>query len=130
MKARVKVTKRTPAQLRKRESALLDELCSQHGYMFADRLPERDRSTMMMRRVGKRTTLELGIALKIIAPAQGALGRMIVKERKKKLAKTRRMRPLAKIGPGPRETPGERRTRIAAIPDTAALDTDDDPVPA
>ncbi len=76
---------------------------------------------MMMRRVGGKTKLEIGIVFKIIVPGQGSFGRQITlgraQKRKAKIAKfeakakrglrraarraTNGMRPLHKIGPGP-----------------------------
>lgn len=100
--------KRTPAQLRKREGALVEELCAYHGYAFADTLPDRDKSTMMMSRVGKKTRVEMAFVFKIIVPIRSTLGRQIAARRariqadKRKKAEARKMRPLHKIGSGPR----------------------------
>lgn len=81
-----KSAKKTPAKLRTREEALFTELCAQHGYAFADTLPARDRSTMLATRKGGRLRLEGGVIVKLVVPADGALGRQIValREAKKK----------------------------------------------
>lgn len=79
--------KMTVAQKRKREATLLEELCLYHGYSFADTLPDRDKSTMLMSRVGKKTKLELGIVVKLMVPSGGALGKQILKRRTKQREK-------------------------------------------
>ena len=84
---KINTVKRTPAQLRKRESSLVEELCTHHGYMFSDTLPERDKSTMVMSRKGKRTKLEMAIVFKILVPMQSQLGRKIVLARAKRKPK-------------------------------------------
>jgi hypothetical protein len=105
---KINMPKRTPAQLRKREGTLVEELCAYHGYMFADTLPDRDKSTMMMSRVGKKTRVEMALAFKIMVPIRSALGRQIAARRarvqadKRKKSEARKMRPLHKIGSGTR----------------------------
>ena len=88
---KINTVKRTPAQLRERESSLIRELRVYHGYMFSDTLPERDKSTMMMSRKGKQAKLEMAVVFKIMVPLQSSLGRLIVLHRanKRKNAKPR-----------------------------------------
>ena len=100
-----------------REDKLLTELCAGHLYMFMDSLPSRDRSTMIYTRrkrkrrrgeTGPAHDLMLAVVIKLAVPADGALGRRIVEMRAKKAgeakARSRRpkMRPLSKVGAGPR----------------------------
>ena len=81
---KINMPKRSPAQLRKRESQLLEELCTYHGYRFADSLRSSERSTMVMVGNGKKAKLELGFCLKFVVPANGALGQQIAKLRESK----------------------------------------------
>lgn len=67
-----------------REGKLLSELCKHHGYSFSDTLPARDRSTMLASRDGDRLQIGGGVVVKLMVPADGALGRQIVKLREKK----------------------------------------------
>lgn len=109
MKEKANNTKRQADQKRKRESILLEELCRNHGYMFADSLPKKDRLTIMMTTSGSgKRTICSAPALKLVVPDGSALGMQILEMRN---AKTKakatpktgaKMRPLAKIGAGPR----------------------------
>lgn len=73
--------KRTPAQLRKREQTLLEELCMYHGYSFSDTLPDRDRTTMLMSKKNGRTKLEMGRVLKVIVPGASKLATLATADR-------------------------------------------------
>jgi hypothetical protein len=79
---KINMPKRTPAQLRKHEADLLGELCTHHGYSFADTLPEDQRSVLLTsRRNGKRLRVFGGVVVKLVVPASGALGKEITKKR-------------------------------------------------
>lgn len=76
-----------------RERDLLSELCSDHGYTFADSLPSKDRVTMMMSTSiinGKTTrTIEACPVIKLMIPSESELGRQILAVRGKKPSKVR-----------------------------------------
>ena len=87
MKPRHASTKQSPAKLRTRESALFAELCARHGYAFADALPARDRSTMLASRKDGRLQIQGAVVVKLMVPADGALGRQIIAMREEKKEK-------------------------------------------
>lgn len=91
---------RTAAQLRQRESKLFAELCTKHGYLFADALPSKDRtSTVSVVGDGEKLTVELAYAVKLLVPASSSLGQHIAagrKERDPRTSKSARARAKAR----------------------------------
>jgi len=87
---KINMPKRTPAQKRTREKTLLEELCAHHGYMFADTLPSKDKTTMMMQRTkdprtGKiKTLIHAAPVIKMMVPAESHLGKLVLAERKER----------------------------------------------
>jgi hypothetical protein len=80
------VRRQSLEKLRAREDVLFTELCQRHGYAFSDTLPARDRSTMLASREGGRLQIGSGVVVKLLVPADGALGQRIIamREAKKK----------------------------------------------
>ena len=84
---KINTPKMTSAQKRKREATLLEELCSGHGYAFADTLGKNDRTGIIMSRVGGpggKMLIKAAFYLKLIVPVDGALGKLIAKQRKER----------------------------------------------
>ncbi len=70
----------------KREKKLLIELCDDHGYMFADSLPSKDRLTMMRYPKPDKSgyIIAAAPAVKLMVPAASALGKQILDMRKER----------------------------------------------
>jgi hypothetical protein len=86
-----KTAKKKPAS---REGVLLAELCSKFNYTFADTLPAKDRSTMLMSKAAgsKKAKLEPAVSVRLVVPAAGTLGKMVMELRKKNPGRTPRSR--------------------------------------
>lgn len=68
---------RTPAQRRKRERRLFDELVRDHRYMVFDALPSRDRDSMIFEHRDGKQTLVPAIAVKLVLPVNSEIGQAI-----------------------------------------------------
>jgi hypothetical protein len=89
---------KTPAQRRKRERKLFDELVRDHRYMVFDRLPARDRDSMIFERRDGKQTLVPAIAVKLVLPVNSEIGQAIAVIRaanatKAKTAKAKESKP-------------------------------------
>jgi len=71
-------------QLRAEESKTLERLCRLHGYMFADTLRKDDNSGMMADRRGGKLSIRMCVAIKLMVPADSALGIQILAGRKER----------------------------------------------
>ena len=92
-------SKMTAEQKRKREGKLFAELCTKHGYLFADALPAKDRTSTVAVRDGEELTVELAYAVKLLVPASSSLGQHIAagrKERDPRTSKSARARAKAR----------------------------------
>ena len=77
---------KTPAQHRKREEQLICELLDDHRYMIVDKLPARDRESMIFEHVNGKQTLVPALCVKLVVPAGSFLGAHIASVRKTKRA--------------------------------------------
>lgn len=71
---------------KKREQKLLDELQLKHSYLFQELRNKAERSTMFYTRnkeTGK-STVSPGVCIKLLVPADSALGSMIIASRGEK----------------------------------------------
>ena len=78
------------AKKRARESKLLAELSQKHGYTLADTLPSKDRIVMFMHTENGKRQIDAAIVVKLIVPANSALGKAIQARRDGKTKKGRK----------------------------------------
>jgi len=97
----MKVGRITKAAARRREESALDELQTNHSYLFFELLNKRERSTVIARTYRRNPTgpavgmkLRDAVAIKLVVPEDSALGKRILAMRKQKPIRPRK--PAAK----------------------------------
>jgi hypothetical protein len=71
-------------QLRAEESKTLERLCALHGYMFSDTLRAADRDGFMTNVNRGKMTIRPCVVIKLMVPADSALGVQIIAGRKER----------------------------------------------